>query len=75
MLYIPKEDLLIIALFHINADETIKKTSYLLDNVLKTVIPAELERNALMSKISAELDQKYPATRGAALIRKFEITG
>ncbi len=75
MLYIPKEDLLIIALFHINVDETIKKTSYLLDNVLKTVIPTESERGALMSKISAELDQKYPARRGAALIRKFEITG
>jgi hypothetical protein len=75
MLYIPKKDLLIIALFHINADETIKKTSYLLDNVLKTVIPAESERNPLMGKISAELDRKYPATRGAALIRKFEITG
>lgn len=75
MLYIPKEDLLIIALFHINIDETIKKTSYLLDNVLKTVIPGESERNPLMGKISAELDQKYPAMRGAALIRKFEITG
>jgi len=25
MLYMPKEDVLIIALFHINADETIKK--------------------------------------------------
>jgi CubicO group peptidase (beta-lactamase class C family) len=74
MSYIPKEDLLIIALFHINADENIKKTSYLLDNVLKTVIPAESERNPLMGKISAELDQKYPATRGAALIKKFEIT-
>lgn len=73
MMYMPKDDVLVIALFHINCDETLKKIPFMLEDFFKSVILDESERKSVIANIAMELDRKYPTIRGAARIRKFEM--
>jgi CubicO group peptidase (beta-lactamase class C family) len=71
MMYISQEDLLIIALCHVNYDKTLEKTECLLDAALRKVISDKSEREQFVDKIIGELAEKHLAKRGGTLIQRW----
>jgi CubicO group peptidase (beta-lactamase class C family) len=68
MMYIPAEDLLIIALCHIDYDQTLAQAECLLDTALQKVIPSKDKREPFVDKILGELAEKHLSKRGATLV-------
>jgi CubicO group peptidase (beta-lactamase class C family) len=73
LIYIPEDDVSIIVLCHVFCDRMLEKTTLKLETTLQEAIPEKEMRTQFIHKIVDELSEKYPATRGADYISKFEI--